>query len=343
MGFSRAEKDPGLERILEPGDAGVGPDDELAAFAHALRATYRAEPARETVARHLTEIRLAAAALPATQTQPRGGGRATPLRRLALTLAALAVLPVLATGLAFAGVALPGPAGSAFERIGIELPNQSESGTESPSGGAAEPAGGADDPASESAGSELGRERRNGANGREASRFGRCVAREARGGAKHPNRLCAAQGEPRPRAHQRGQGLGARTPGLARKQRYRPRPDRQDRSGQGQRSGQRRGEWQLEGQRPGQEQAEGRRQYEEQGQGSGQRQDGARPTGREAPRTERRDGGQTVGRTRGGPDRGSTAPDRGSTALHVAPRWEPTGIVERATSAPSPCPCRPRP
>jgi hypothetical protein len=120
-------------------------------------------------------------------------------------------LPVLATGLAFAGVALPGPAGSAFERIGIELPNQSESGTESPSGGAAEPAGGADDPASESAGGELSRERRNGANGREASRFGRCVAREARGGAKHPNRLCAQLKEnrgPEPTSGDKGSAPG---------------------------------------------------------------------------------------------------------------------------------------
>ena len=37
---------------------------------------------------------------------------------------AIALLPAVMAGLAFAGVALPEPAREAFERVGIELPNQ---------------------------------------------------------------------------------------------------------------------------------------------------------------------------------------------------------------------------
>ena len=190
MAFSRADKNPDLERILGRSDDSVGAGDELAAFAHALRATCRVEPRSELGARHLAEISAATAA--AAQAQPRPERRAAPTRRLALTLAALALsVPVLATGLAFAGVALPGPAHSAFERIGIELPNQGESAAEAPPSDSTEPADGANDPAHESTGTEASQERRNGAHGREVSRHGRCVAREARSGARHPNRPCS--------------------------------------------------------------------------------------------------------------------------------------------------------
>lgn len=200
----RTEKQPDLERILDPGgsatvDAGGGAtaDSELVTFVHALRATYRAEPGAETVARQMAEIRAATAALPTSRPQRDPKGRAAPVRRIALALAALAVsLPILATGLAFAGVSLPGAAGSAFERVGIELPNQGESRSDvgsaggEPRDGGAGPAGLADDPASDGSGSELSQERRDGVRGREASRYGRCVARAEREGAAHPNRRC---------------------------------------------------------------------------------------------------------------------------------------------------------
>jgi hypothetical protein len=200
----RTEKQPDLERILDAGgsatvDAGGGAtaDSELVTFVHALRATYRAEPGAETVARQMAEIRAASAALPTSRPQRDPKGRAAPVRRIALALAALAVsLPILATGLAFAGVSLPGAAGSAFERVGIELPNQGESAGEvgsagaDPRDGGTGPAGLADDPPSDGNGSELSQERRRGARGREASRYGRCLARAARDGAAHPNRRC---------------------------------------------------------------------------------------------------------------------------------------------------------
>ena len=203
----RNRKQPDLERILDPGER-TGADAGLAAFVRALRATSRAEPSPQTVGRHMAEIRAAAAA-PVRQPQAHPRGGAAPVRRLAIALAAIAVsLPILATGLAFAGVSLPGAADSAFERLGIDLPNQDAGAGElgstgaEPGNGGADPTGPADDLSSEGSGSQVSRERRDGARGREASRYGRCVAREARGGAKHPNRRCAylkenASGKPK--------------------------------------------------------------------------------------------------------------------------------------------------
>jgi hypothetical protein len=54
------------------------------------------------------------------------------------------VLPLALAGLAFAGVSLPDPAQSAFDRVGISLPNQATSDS-STSSGSEQPAGGQSD------------------------------------------------------------------------------------------------------------------------------------------------------------------------------------------------------
>jgi hypothetical protein len=50
------------------------------------------------------------------------------------------MLPLTLAGLAFAGVSLPDPAQSAFDRVGISLPNQATSDTSTPAG-SEQPAG----------------------------------------------------------------------------------------------------------------------------------------------------------------------------------------------------------
>jgi len=99
------------------------PDDELAAFAQAVRSTLVEPPDPATAA--LLVPRLAAAARAAAPTRPVVTVR--PQRRwatVARVAVAVASIPILFAGLAFAGVRLPGPADSAFETVGVELPNQ---------------------------------------------------------------------------------------------------------------------------------------------------------------------------------------------------------------------------
>ena len=74
--------------------------------------------------------------------------------RLAVLGAAVALLPVLTAGLAYAGVELPDPVDEAFDAVGVDLPNQSEVDT-TPAGadgeGKGKAAGGKDDSSSKDA------------------------------------------------------------------------------------------------------------------------------------------------------------------------------------------------
>jgi hypothetical protein len=103
-------------------------DADLAAFASALRATFvdAPDPARSaTLVTELAETARASAV--AAETAPRASSAVRrPRRRWALAAqmaTAVAAIPLLFAGLAFAGVKLPG-IDSAFEKVGIELPNQ---------------------------------------------------------------------------------------------------------------------------------------------------------------------------------------------------------------------------
>lgn len=103
--------------------------DELAAFARAARTALLVAPdpaLTATLAPRLAEAARVSAARADTTTAV----MRRPVRRrtqlVARVAIAAAALPVLSAGLAFAGVELPGPAKDAFERLGIELPNQTE-------------------------------------------------------------------------------------------------------------------------------------------------------------------------------------------------------------------------
>lgn len=111
---------------------GAYPDEmrEAALFTDALRAAVPVRPSRE-----LTETivpQLAAAARTATfeaetqtarrpATSPVRGSRRALVAKVAI---AVALIPLLLAGLAFAGVTVPAPARNAFDSVGITLPNQ---------------------------------------------------------------------------------------------------------------------------------------------------------------------------------------------------------------------------
>jgi hypothetical protein len=105
--------------------------NEVALFQRALRAAVPVEPDPRLGA-HLVP-RLAHVARESSLGAGRVDGRTTARRasrgrpRIALVARvgiAAALLPLLIAGLAFAGVTLPDPARSAFDSVGVELPNQ---------------------------------------------------------------------------------------------------------------------------------------------------------------------------------------------------------------------------
>jgi hypothetical protein len=110
-----------------------GEMNEVALFESALRAALptRPDPAlgRELVPRLAQAAR---ASIFEAETRTR---RRTPRSRGALVARvgiAVALIPLVLAGLAFAGVTVPGPARSAFDSVGITLPNQpSDEGTSS--------------------------------------------------------------------------------------------------------------------------------------------------------------------------------------------------------------------
>ncbi len=112
-------------------------DPELAGLSEALRTNLLAPPDRATAAalvpRLAGQARISAAQAPGAgmSSAPRGRSR----RRLAAKVAlGVASVPLLTAGIAFAGVKLPGPAQSAFEGVGLELPNQGDRSTGAGSG-----------------------------------------------------------------------------------------------------------------------------------------------------------------------------------------------------------------
>jgi hypothetical protein len=112
---------------------------ELESFMEAVRETVPEQPDSafepELIRRLAETARLGGTAEAFTRPAPVFGSRRA---LIAKTAVAVAVIPVALAGLAFAGVNLPDPARSAFESVGVSLPNQSD-GDEG--GGAAEPAG----------------------------------------------------------------------------------------------------------------------------------------------------------------------------------------------------------
>lgn len=132
---------PEREELILAGNAPAGGGDaEIAEFATALRTLPeqpRAEVSAVIVSRLAEAARIGDAEAPAHSSNGAAptARRARPRRRLALVAriaVAVALLPLLMAGLAFAGVELPDVADDAFESVGIDLPNQGsgDSGTE---------------------------------------------------------------------------------------------------------------------------------------------------------------------------------------------------------------------
>jgi hypothetical protein len=106
--------------------------NEVGVFTDALRAAVPAQPSRDLAAALVP--RLAATARSSTiEAEARTSRRAQGLRpgrpryrrALAARVAvAIALVPLLLTGLAFAGVTVPGPARDVFHSVGITLPHQ---------------------------------------------------------------------------------------------------------------------------------------------------------------------------------------------------------------------------
>jgi hypothetical protein len=130
MWLSQGISDRDAERLLRGGiPAGGGPELEpVASFVRALGAAVPEAP-DPAQARSLVPRVAAAAASAPERSGPARARHPRRRNRLALGLrlaTAAALVPVLAAGLAVAGVELPGPAQDAFERVGISLPNQAE-------------------------------------------------------------------------------------------------------------------------------------------------------------------------------------------------------------------------
>jgi hypothetical protein len=127
-GLSAMEQDRLIAGHAPPADAQL---DEVATFMRALRAALPAQPdehAEAELVPRLAEISAAASQADGDRvTAGVGLGRAHARSRLGFVArvgVAVALLPALLASLAFAGVSLPDPATSAFEAVGIDLPNQ---------------------------------------------------------------------------------------------------------------------------------------------------------------------------------------------------------------------------
>ncbi|HYU60046.1 MAG TPA: hypothetical protein VEK39_04750 [Solirubrobacterales bacterium] len=136
MAFSRRIRAEEAERVLSGVDptTGEAPElRELASFVAILTEALPQQPdpaVEPAVVARLAEVARSASLEAASQ--PTGAmtrvRRAAWRRRLvvfARVAFAVALVPAMLAGLAFAGITLPEPAQDAFERLGLELPNQS--------------------------------------------------------------------------------------------------------------------------------------------------------------------------------------------------------------------------
>jgi len=132
MALPRNISENDLERLLTGRAPAAGDSslEEVAAFVRALNlavpeATGDPDPALIT---RLADAAGASASAPAPGPgHARTRTRRSPAGLIARVGIAAAMVPVLFAGLAVAGVTLPGPASDAFDRLGLELPNQSDS------------------------------------------------------------------------------------------------------------------------------------------------------------------------------------------------------------------------
>jgi hypothetical protein len=138
----RGISDAEAEGLLAAGSNGGDPGsriDETAAFLRMARTALLEQPAPEVEAdliRRLAETARLGAASAIRERKRSARPIIRSRRRLVVRLAlAAAVVPAALAGLAFAGVSLPDPANSAFESVGVELPNQASDDDDQGQGG----------------------------------------------------------------------------------------------------------------------------------------------------------------------------------------------------------------
>ena len=134
MAFLRRLTETDEDRLIAGDAPARGDFAEVAAFTSALRASASAQAVPPASAAFIARLGEIARASVETAEKPRStvvlrplSRPARPRRRLAMVArvaVAVATIPLLFAGLAFAGVGLPGPADDAFESLGVELPNQ---------------------------------------------------------------------------------------------------------------------------------------------------------------------------------------------------------------------------
>ena len=113
---------------MSPNSAYSDEMEEVILFTNALRAAVPSEPSRAlttTIVPRLAATARSATIEAETRASRRPGTSLRSRRGLVAKVAiAVAAVPLLLAGLAFAGVTVPGPARDAFESVGITLPNQ---------------------------------------------------------------------------------------------------------------------------------------------------------------------------------------------------------------------------
>jgi hypothetical protein len=185
-------------------------DDELAAFARAVKVTLLEEPDRTAVADlipRLAETARASAAAAPTKERPVAARRGwAPVLRVAI---AVALVPLLSAGLAFAGVSLPGPANDAFETVGVELPNQAASSEEDDTGTATGDEDGATDEAGDEGPANAAEKRGHGkSKSNPAREGGRANGKNGRGRALGKRGLAPGQLKPKTGGQGNGNAVG---------------------------------------------------------------------------------------------------------------------------------------
>lgn len=206
MGLIDRIRDEDIELVLDARASGRPELADVAEFVAAVRVAVpvRLDPDADALVPTLVATAISADGAGTAETAPM---RSVPARRWRPRLAlaarvavAVALLPALMAGLAFAGVTLPEPAREAMERIGLELPNQSA--VDDPTTPGPDDADGGESGKANQTGSRSGRAERNGAKSDRSNRGrarGRSKrrARGHRGAARRPDRgESRGRGEP---------------------------------------------------------------------------------------------------------------------------------------------------
>jgi hypothetical protein len=185
-------------------------DEQLGAYADALRATLLMEPdparSAELIPRLAATARASLVTEPLARPRHTGARRHTRLGLFARAGVAVALVPALFAGLAVAGVKLPDAVDAPFEAIGVDLPNQGSGADDASSAPAVDDAtkdsgagGGADSPGTSDG---TGKPDDPGAHGREN-------AREHGGKAHGPGGLGNGAGSSeKPKGSQGDNGVG---------------------------------------------------------------------------------------------------------------------------------------